>query len=109
MREFASEDATVVISNVINDLDESVSLWWPPASTVARSPNQTGRSGAGRPIKLVRNGTTGQVEHFDNELPTDHRAVGARGTEAAPAEAGKPAAGSMDYLDIPAFLRRQAD
>ena len=62
-----------------------------------------------RPITLVRNGTTGQVEHFDNEVPAYHRGAGMRGAETAPAESGKPAAGNMDYLDIPAFLRRQAD
>ena len=112
IEEFASEDATVVIGNVIdNDLQDEIRV-----TVVATGLNRGAiaqhkpvEAVQERPIKLVRNGTTGQVEHFDNELPTDHRAVGARGTEAAPAEAGKPAAGSMDYLDIPAFLRRQAD
>ena len=112
IEEFASEDATVVIGNVIdNDLQDEIRV-----TVVATGLNRGAiaqpkpvEAVQERPIKLVRNGTTGQVEHFDNELPGDARAAATRGGESASADAGKPAASSMDYLDIPAFLRRQAD
>ncbi|MCB1560182.1 MAG: cell division protein FtsZ [Xanthomonadales bacterium] len=112
IEEFASEDATVVIGNVIdNDLQDEIRV-----TVVATGLNRGAiaqpkpvEAVKDRPITLVRNGTTGQVEHFDNEVPADHRGAGMRGAETAPAESGKPAAGNMDYLDIPAFLRRQAD
>ena len=67
------------------------------------------------PIKLVRNATTGQPD-FDamanlNEpvvpnFPARRRAAcGGNRSEPAAADFG----GDSSYLDIPAFLRRQAD
>jgi cell division protein FtsZ len=69
------------------------------------------------PIKLVRNATTGQpdfdamanlnepvVPNFGNSLRSGGGVAGARGEPAA-ADFG----GDSSYLDIPAFLRRQAD
>ncbi|MEZ5484181.1 MAG: cell division protein FtsZ [Lysobacteraceae bacterium] len=112
IEEFASEDATVVIGNVIdNDLQDEIRV-----TVVATGLNRGAiaqpkpvETVQERPIKLVRNGTTGQVEHFDNELVTDGRAAAVSAAAAPSSDSSKPTAGSMDYLDIPAFLRRQAD
>ena len=72
------------------------------------------------PIQLVRNGTTGQPEFsaMDDAVASPVPSFGAslrgssRGGESAAVTT--PASGAADfgtdsYLDIPAFLRRQAD
>jgi cell division protein FtsZ len=68
------------------------------------------------PIKLVRNATTGQPEfgHDDfvqTSAPTPGFASALRGgrSESASAPAAADFGGDNSYLDIPAFLRRQAD
>jgi cell division protein FtsZ len=122
---FASEDATVVIGTVIDpDLGDEIKV-----TVVATGLNRAVAKGAQRPgerapIKLVRNATTGQPEFGgDYESPADAvaRAVGSSlstglrrpssDTVAASAPAAPTAAAELpsDYLDIPAFLRRQAD
>ena len=130
---FASEDATVVVGTVLDpEMQDEVRV-----TVVATGLNRAtvrqhvpGRGerefGAGRaefgqrhepvraPVRLVRDGTTG--------LPTDEaftadavaNAVNGlrRGSAAAPAAAAPAAVAaepSNDYLDIPSFLRRQAD
>ena len=71
------------------------------------------------PIKLVRNATTGQPD-FDamanlNEpvVPNFGSAAASTGLRSGGASRGEPSAadfgGDSSYLDIPAFLRRQAD
>jgi cell division protein FtsZ len=53
-------------------------------------------------VKLVRNATTGLVDYGAMAQAAEPAASRAR-VEPAPSEV------AMDYLDIPAFLRRQAD
>ena len=122
---FASEDATVVVGTVLDpDMQDEVRV-----TVVATGLNRVAaktaqRPGERAPIKLVRNATTGQAEFGgDYESPADAvaKAVGSSlgmglrrpssDTVAAPAPAAAPAAAELpsDYLDIPAFLRRQAD
>jgi cell division protein FtsZ len=71
------------------------------------------------PVRLVRNATTGQpdfdamanVEEANRGAPSFASALrGGRTAAAEPAQAA-PAVAELpdDYLDIPAFLRRQAD
>jgi cell division protein FtsZ len=60
---------------------------------------------AQRPVKLVRNATTGLADY--GAMPNAAASV-ASSPARAKAEAGV-GGDSMDYLDIPAFLRRQAD
>ncbi|MCL7715616.1 cell division protein FtsZ [Stenotrophomonas mori] len=125
---FSSEDATVVVGTVLDpDMQDEVRV-----TVVATGLNRIGAKNAQRPgerapIKLVRNATTGQAEFGgDQESPADAvaKAVGsslgmglrrpssdtAAASSPAPA-ASAPAAAELpsDYLDIPAFLRRQAD
>ena len=70
------------------------------------------------PIQLVRNATTGQPEFpMDEAMPARMPSFGGslRGslrsseTSAAPATAVADFGTDNSYLDIPAFLRRQAD
>jgi cell division protein FtsZ len=65
-----------------------------------------------QPVKLVRNATTGQPD-FDamaNATPAAATGYpGQRGRTDAPATALADLPSDQAYLDIPAFLRRQAD
>ncbi len=119
---FAAEDATVVIGTVLDpDMQDEVRV-----TVVATGLNRVAARQSQRqpereslrevmrtPIKLVRNATTGQPDFDamanveDAPMPTfgNLRSRGGRSAEAAPAVADLPG----DYLDIPAFLRRQAD
>jgi cell division protein FtsZ len=118
IEEFASEDATVVIGTVLDpEIQDDVRV-----TVVATGLNRqqavrpavTGRERpereavpVERPMRVVRNATTGAVEY-----PTGagSRLRAAQGQAATAESAAAPAAPPVDdYLDIPAFLRRQAD
>jgi len=124
---FASEDATVVIGTVLDpDMQDEVRV-----TVVATGLNRTAavRQPVGRgegtnlrepmrvPIKLVRDATTGMPVYDANAIMDPvANAVGGLGlrrgsAEPASAPMSSPAAADLpnDYLDIPAFLRRQAD
>jgi cell division protein FtsZ len=111
IEEFASEDATVVLGTVLDhDMQDEVRVTV-VATGLNRAAVRTPVRGEGssrvethlRPqVKLVRNATTGMPDY----------ASMAALEPAAPVAAARPAKGAdggMDYLDIPAFLRRQAD
>ncbi|HEX7768673.1 MAG TPA: cell division protein FtsZ, partial [Dokdonella sp.] len=76
---------------------------------VARQPLRESRESRERevmnsprpPMRVVRDGTTGQVLDYAGGLPGTH-------SRSAVEHAAQPEAAG-DYLDIPAFLRRQAD
>jgi cell division protein FtsZ len=123
---FSSEDATVVVGTVLDpDMQDEVRV-----TVVATGLNRAvakgaaPRAGERAPIKLVRNATTGQAEFGEYESPADAVAKAAGNSlgmglrrpsadtaAASSASASTPAAAELpsDYLDIPAFLRRQAD
>ncbi len=111
IEEFASEDATVVIGNVIDpDAQDEVRV-----TVVATGLNRGVARQAPRHdsrieqpqkqrVQLVRNGTTGlPVDAF--AAPAAEMPVNPSPTLRSVEAAGSP----LDYLDIPAFLRRQAD
>jgi cell division protein FtsZ len=120
---FASEDATVVLGTVLDpDMQDEVRVTVVATGlnrAVVRQPvgrNSDLREPMRAPIKLVRDATTGMP--IDDGFGMD--AVSAatsglglrRGSAAqASAPASAPVAADLpnDYLDIPAFLRRQAD
>ncbi|MCA0197924.1 MAG: cell division protein FtsZ [Proteobacteria bacterium] len=132
---FASEDATVVVGTVLDpEMQDEVRVTVVATGlnrAVARQPVRGGERefGGGRadfglrpepvraPVRLVRDGTTGlpiddgftadQVANAVNGVNGLRRgsAAGAAASAPAPAAADLPS----DYLDIPAFLRRQAD
>jgi cell division protein FtsZ len=119
IEEFASEDATVVLGTVLDpDIQDDVRV-----TVVATGLNRqaavrpvagTGRDTRERemavverpPMRVLRTGTTGGVDF--GVASGGSRLTQARQAAQA-AEAKGDAAPVDDYLDIPAFLRRQAD
>ena len=101
IKEFASDDAAVVIGTVIDpDLQDELRV-----TVVA-----TGLSGtrhAGEPtLKLVQK-NTGEIDYGEM---TRRPAVARKQPQLEPrVEAKKEKEMDLEYLDIPAFLRRQAD
>jgi cell division protein FtsZ len=111
IEEFASEDATVVIGTVLDhDMQDEVRVTVVATGlnrAAVRQPVRTPEKEVlKRPVALVRNATTGQVDYAASaaHAPT-HTSASVRSRTEAGAGSDLP----MDYLDIPAFLRRQAD
>ena len=116
IEEFASEDATVVIGTVLDpDMQDEVRVTVVATGlnrSVARQPVRAPEKEIQRAqVKLVRNGSTGMVDHdamanlgFAGQL-RGRNEPGSSMTPSALNEVGSDAG----YLDIPAFLRRQAD
>ncbi|BBL73532.1 cell division protein FtsZ [Methylomagnum ishizawai] len=98
VREFASDEAVVVIGTAIDPtLEDEVRV------TVVATGLSSQRQAVEAPIKLVRN-TSGEVDYGTYERPAKFR-------KEAKSEGRTETKKDMDleYLDIPAFLRRQAD
>jgi cell division protein FtsZ len=110
VREFADDDATVVVGTVIDpDMQNDMRV-----TVVATGLGETARTSIPKPtqveeltpVKLVNSDIVEPEPDDYRELdrPTVLRnGANARQTGAAATE------GNLDYLDIPAFLRRQAD
>jgi cell division protein FtsZ len=99
IKEFASENATVVVGTVIDpEMSDELRV-----TVVATGLGQGGASVAEQPVKLVVNKEPAEEVEVDYDRPTVLRNQ-AKGESAA---AGDDK--NMEYLDIPAFLRRQAD
>ncbi len=101
VKQFASDNATVVVGTVI-DPEMSGEM---RVTIVATGLGQAAREEASR-VKLVKAASGGGVDYRDYDRPTVMRNQPAEKQD-------KSAAAAMDndtdYLDIPAFLRRQAD
>ena len=131
IEEFASEDATVVIGTVLDpDMADEVRVTVVATGlgrASARMPVRGGDRGDSMreplraPVKLVRNATTGLAD-FDAMANANAPSLGqptagnnpglrhsGRGADAAPQTALADLPTDHSYLDIPAFLRRQAD
>lgn len=95
VREFASDDATVVIGTVIEpEKREEIRV-----TIVATGLGQEKRK---QPYKVVKTGTgTTDYEQLDTPTVIRNRRVERKSASAAD--------GGLEYLDIPAFLRKQAD
>ena len=106
--EFAAEDATIVVGTVIDpDLKDELRV-----TVVATGLNRNPDRDLEKPMKLVRNATTGEIDcTMRSERSAVSRAAETRvaETRVAKAPASERADEMLDYLDIPAFLRRQAD
>jgi cell division protein FtsZ len=111
IHDFASEDATVVIGTSMDpDMQDDVRV-----TVVATGLNRADASRARPPIQLVepvierprpvllRTGTGNEVVDYAQRERGPQTGVG---TDAASTGKSEP---GFDYLDIPAFLRRQAD
>jgi len=120
VQELASDDATIVIGTALDpeiqdDIRVTVVATGLNRGQVAARVNSDCRDTVvvdrtvERPIRVVRNATTGAVEY--PVAGAGFRSSGGRGSSVAVAESegAKSNGGPDDYLDIPAFLRRQAD
>lgn len=96
VKEFASENATVVVGTVIDpEMSGDIRV-----TIVATGLGNMMKEDASR-IKLVQNADY-TVDYKDLDRPTVMR-------NQAPDKEAEKLSGDSDYLDIPAFLRRQAD
>ncbi len=114
VKEFACEDATVVVGTVIDPemQDEMrvtvVATGLGEASMRARTQNQAPAPAQVPPVRLVNSDIVepGPQNYAEMDRPTIIRRD-AKTAAQAYVEAARTQ--EMDYLDIPAFLRRQAD
>ena len=111
VREFADDDATVVVGTVIDpDMQNDMRV-----TVVATGLGETGRAELPKPapveeIKPVKLVNSDVVEpEPDDYRDLDRPTVLRNGASGRAASAAAAAEGNLDYLDIPAFLRRQAD
>jgi cell division protein FtsZ len=97
VKDFASEDATVVIGTVIEpDMGDKLRV-----TIVATGLGQEKRK---QPYKVIKTGTgTTDYEHLDTPTVIRNR------RHERSAQVPALAEGGVEYLDIPAFLRKQAD
>ncbi|NNL00047.1 MAG: cell division protein FtsZ, partial [Xanthomonadales bacterium] len=110
--DLASDDATVVIGTVIDpeigdELRVTVVATGLGDSQVKRKPVEP----VEHQIHVVRNGTTGQAEpsyRAEDDYMTQSSADSDQQAAAETSDLFSPDS-SIDYLDIPAFLRNQAD
>jgi cell division protein FtsZ len=109
IHEFASEDATVVVGTALDpELGDDVRVTVVATGlnrSVVRQPLRDQREreivSSQRPsMRVVRNATTGEVDYLG--IPGQPMRTAVDHSVAQPEASG-------DYLDIPAFLRRQAD
>ena len=101
VKDFASENATVVVGTVI-DPEMSNGL---RVTVVATGLGNSKIETLDKPVKLVPPKTAeGSVDYGELDRPTVIRNKAVAGERFA-----ATADGNMDYLEIPAFLRRQAD
>lgn len=111
--EFASEDANVVIGTVIDQsMQDELRV-----TVVATGLNRDAVAQE-KPVKLVRNASTGEVDYaalsqrpamnrHQTEQPQQSTTTSSQVAEEPRSDASREE--QLDYLDIPAFLRRQAD
>ena len=128
VREFASEDATVVVGTVIDaemekelrvtlvatGLDQQSDSRQPAANVTPIQRNNQGGVDYAVYERPAVNRQSAPVAGSTKEAPPLQPAEPSQTPSAAtaaskPAAKPAPANGSLDYLDIPAFLRRQAD
>ncbi len=121
---FAAEDATVVIGTVLDpDMQDEVRVTVVATGLNRMTAKQSVRGHDREPqrapishVQLVRNATTGQPEFpMDDAMPAAMPSFGGslrgslRSSETSAAPAVADFGTDSSYLDIPAFLRRQAD
>ncbi len=106
VKEFASDNATVVVGTVLDpeaqgEMRVTVVATGLCGAGVAAHPAQDDEP-AERPLEIVRTGT-GTVDYSELDKPTIIR------SKSREREADSLADTDLEYLEIPAFLRRQAD
>jgi cell division protein FtsZ len=99
MKDCAAEDATVVIGTAIDPAMQGELR----VTVVATGLGQQQQKKLSQPYKVVKTGT-GTTDYEDLDTPTV-----IRNRRTGEVRAAQATDGNVDYLDIPAFLRRQAD
>lgn len=101
VKEFASDDATVVVGAVIDpEMSSEIRV------TVVATGLGGSRTESAKPdMQVVKRGNDGEVDYADLERPAIARKQAAKAREAGRDRKDE----DSEYLDIPAFLRRQAD
>ena len=103
VKEFASENATVVVGTVIDpDMRDELRVTV-VATGLGEQAMKSGDQPQTPPMEIVKNRTTGEPNYEELDRPTINRRTPKKVAN------GGTQAEDMDYLDIPAFLRRQAD
>ncbi|HWR81696.1 MAG TPA: cell division protein FtsZ, partial [Candidatus Deferrimicrobium sp.] len=98
VKDLASENATIVVGTVLDpEMNDELRV------TVVATGLGAGEKFDERPIKLVQRNTSGMVDYGQLDRPTVIRNQVAGERHAVGQDA------NLDYLDVPAFLRRQAD
>ncbi len=103
VKEFASRDATVVVGTVI-DPDMHDELRVTVVATGLGNGSHEVEEPNPEPVQLVQRKRSGEVNYAELDRPAVIRNRAAGDPLPPPAVSD-----DMDYLDIPAFLRRQAD
>jgi cell division protein FtsZ len=99
VREFASDEATVVVGMVIDpEMDEDIRVTV-VATGLDRAPARVEEP----PVRLVQRNASGEVNYGDLDRPAITR------KRSLPERSARAGENDLDYLDVPAFLRRQAD
>ena len=107
VRDFADEDATVVVGTVIDpELEDELRVTVVATGLGDRRAERAALRGAEPKMRLV-NGRDDDA--FDDDYRDMEQPAYIRQRRAAAGAAAEQAAADLDYLDIPAFLRRQAD
>jgi cell division protein FtsZ len=109
--DYASEDATVKVGTVIDpEMQDELKV-----TVVVTGINREKPKEAERPVRLVKTGSTGDHE-FPNPRGNGGSTIGMgvnplnrRREVPEPTSNSSQQDSQIDYLDIPAFLRRQAD
>jgi len=108
IEEFASEDATIVVGTVIDpSLEDEIRV-----TVVATGIGEALAKAAPKPKVAIDNTrrSDGSIDYKKLDRPTVNRvAASGHKTEQTAAEKPVKTLKDLDYLDIPAFLRRQAD
>ena len=98
VKDLASENATIVVGTVLDpEMNDELRV------TVVATGLGAGEKFDERPVKLVQRNTSGMVDYGQLDRPTVIRNQAAGERHAVGQDA------NLDYLDVPAFLRRQAD
>ncbi len=102
IKEFASSDATVVVGTVIDpDMHDELRV---TVVATGLGGEQTSVEEKPEPVQLVQRNKRGEFDYAELDRPAVIRKQASGDPTPPPA-----AIDDMDYLDIPAFLRRQAD
>lgn len=114
VRDFADDDATVVVGTVIDsDLSEELRVTVVATGLGRGNKAHSAKSAADEPVlHLVSNGIAEAAipDYRELDRPAVYRNRGHQGAAAATQTRLDPTGEkNLDYLDIPAFLRRQAD